>query len=46
VDAIARARPQAVKGQFFQAMTIAPTLGPGIPLDVATTVEEARQFVT
>lgn len=45
VDAIARARPPAVKGQFFRSLTLAPTMGPGIPLDVATTLEEARAFV-
>lgn len=44
-DAVARARPSAVKGQFIRAMTLAPTMGPGIPLDVATTLEEARTFV-
>ena len=35
VDAIIRARPQAVKGTYMKKVTISPTMGPGIRLDKA-----------
>ncbi len=34
VDAINRARPSAVKGQYFKSLTVASTMGPGIRVDV------------
>jgi large subunit ribosomal protein L1 len=34
VDAINRARPSAAKGQYFRSLTVAPTMGPGIKVDV------------
>ncbi|MBI5879594.1 MAG: 50S ribosomal protein L1 [Chloroflexi bacterium] len=33
-DAIARAKPAAVKGQYVKSISIAPTMGPGIKLSV------------
>jgi large subunit ribosomal protein L1 len=33
-DAIAKARPAAVKGQYVRSISVAPTMGPGIKLDV------------
>jgi large subunit ribosomal protein L1 len=33
-DAIAKARPAAVKGQYVKSISVAPTMGPGIKLDV------------
>jgi large subunit ribosomal protein L1 len=33
-DAIGKARPAAVKGQYVKSISIAPTMGPGIKLDV------------
>ena len=34
VDAINRARPSAVKGQYFKSLTVASSMGPGIRVDV------------
>jgi large subunit ribosomal protein L1 len=33
MDAINKARPSAVKGQFLKSVTIAPTMGPGIKVN-------------
>ena len=33
IDAINKARPAAVKGQFLKSVTIAPTMGPGVKLN-------------
>ena len=33
IEAINKARPAAVKGQFLRSVTIAPTMGPGIKLN-------------
>jgi large subunit ribosomal protein L1 len=33
IEAINKARPSAVKGQFLKSVTIAPTMGPGIKLN-------------
>jgi large subunit ribosomal protein L1 len=33
IEAINKARPSAVKGQFLRSVTIAPTMGPGIKLN-------------
>lgn len=37
VDAIVRAKPPAAKGTYVRSIAIAPTMGPGVPLDTATT---------
>ena len=34
IDAINRAKPSAVKGQYFKSLTVASTMGPGIRVDV------------
>ena len=34
IDAISRAKPTGVKGQYFRGLTIASTMGPGIRVDV------------
>jgi large subunit ribosomal protein L1 len=34
VDAINRARPSGAKGQYLRTLTIAPTMGPGIRIDI------------
>lgn len=34
VDAINRARPTAAKGQYMRGLTVAPSMGPGIHVDV------------
>ncbi len=33
IDAINKARPAAVKGQFLRSVTLAPTMGPGVKLN-------------
>lgn len=38
MDAIIKARPSAVKGQFLKSITIAPTMGPGVKLNPAKLV--------
>ena len=35
IDAVVKARPAAVKGQFLKSVVIAPTMGPGIKLNPA-----------
>ncbi len=35
MDAINKARPSGVKGQFIKSITLAPTMGPGIKVNVA-----------
>lgn len=37
VDAIVRARPSGARGTYVRSISIAPTMGPGIALDTATT---------
>jgi large subunit ribosomal protein L1 len=41
VDAINRARPTAVKGQFFKSLTVAASMGPGIRVDVPAVLAQA-----
>ena len=38
IDAINKARPSAVKGQFLKSITITPTMGPGVKLNPAKLV--------
>jgi len=38
IDAIIKARPSAVKGQFLKSITLAPTMGPGVKLNPAKLV--------
>ena len=38
IDAIIKARPAAVKGQFLKSVTLAPTMGPGVRLNTAKLV--------
>jgi large subunit ribosomal protein L1 len=33
VDAVVRAKPQASKGTYIRTVTLAATMGPGIPVD-------------
>ena len=35
MDAIIKARPSAVKGQYLRSVTLASTMGPGVKLNVA-----------
>ncbi len=38
IDAINKARPSAVKGQFLKSVTLSPTMGPGVKLNTAKLV--------
>ena len=38
IDAVVRAKPPAAKGQYVRSVTLAPTMGPGVKLDVAPTL--------
>jgi len=34
LEAIVRAKPSASKGQYLRSITVAPTMGPGVHVDV------------
>jgi large subunit ribosomal protein L1 len=38
MDAVVRAKPQAAKGQYLRSVTLAPTMGPGVKLDIQPTL--------
>ena len=38
VDAIQKAKPAGAKGQYVFTVTLAPTMGPGVPVDLAPTL--------
>jgi large subunit ribosomal protein L1 len=38
MDAVIRAKPQAAKGQYVRSVTLAPTMGPGVKLDIPPTL--------
>lgn len=40
IQAVQRARPASVKGTYIRSLTLAPTMGPGIPLDVLAVTKE------
>ncbi len=37
VDAVIRARPSGARGTYVRSIALSPTMGPGVPLDVAET---------
>lgn len=41
IDAIVRVKPNAAKGVYCRSITLAGTMTPGVPLDVAKTLEQA-----
>jgi len=41
VDAINRAKPSGVKGTFMRTLTIAPTMGPGLKVDIPSALAAA-----
>src|SRR6266545_4208135 len=38
VDAVVRAKPTGAKGQYVRTVTLAPTMGPGVKLDIQPTL--------
>jgi large subunit ribosomal protein L1 len=38
MDAVVRAKPQAAKGQYIRSITLAPTMGPGVKLEIQPTL--------
>jgi len=38
MDAVVRAKPQGAKGQYVKSVTLAPTMGPGVKLDIPPTL--------
>jgi len=38
VDAVVRAKPPAAKGQYVRSVSLAPTMGPGVKLDIQPTL--------
>ncbi len=43
LDAVQRNKPSGAKGVFVRSLTLASTMGPGIPLDVPTALATASQ---
>ena len=39
MDAINKAKPSSLKGQYIKSVTLAPTMGPGVKLNVAKLVQ-------
>ena len=35
MDAVQKARPSGARGQYVRSVTVAPTMGPGVPVDIA-----------
>ena len=43
VDEVVKAKPQGAKGQYIRAASLASTMGPGVPLDVAALLALAAE---
>jgi large subunit ribosomal protein L1 len=41
VDAINRARPSGAKGTYMRSLTLAPTMGPGVRVDIPSALAAA-----
>lgn len=42
LNAVVNARPSGARGTYVRSITLSTTMGPGIPLDVADAINEAR----
>jgi len=42
VDAINRAKPSGAKGTYMRSLTLAPTMGPGIRIDIPSALAAAN----
>ena len=40
LDSIQRAKPASAKGTYFKSITLSPTMGPGVKVDVSSALEE------
>lgn len=44
LDAIVRGRPEGAKGTYIQSVTLATTMGPGLPLKIQEATDMAREL--
>jgi large subunit ribosomal protein L1 len=42
VDAIHRAKPSGAKGTYMRTLTLAPTMGPGVRVDIPSALASAN----
>jgi large subunit ribosomal protein L1 len=42
VDAINRAKPSGAKGTYMRTLTLAPTMGPGVRVDIPSALAAAN----
>jgi large subunit ribosomal protein L1 len=42
VDAVNRAKPTGAKGTYLRTLTLAPTMGPGVPVDIPSALAAAN----
>jgi large subunit ribosomal protein L1 len=42
VDAINRAKPSGAKGTYLRTLTLAPTMGPGVAVDIPSALAAAQ----
>jgi large subunit ribosomal protein L1 len=43
LEAIVRAKPSAAKGQYLRSITFAPTMGPGVRVDVQRVANQFKK---
>jgi len=42
VDAVQRAKPSGAKGTYMRTLTLAPTMGPGVRVDIPSALAMAN----